>query len=474
MNRRDFLRMIVIVALVLNCGKISAGSSQDRKPNIVFILADDQGWNGLSERMDPNVAGSCSDYYQTRHLERLVDEGIRFSHGYAPAPVCSPTRHSIQFGKNPANLGITHNNYQYRQHCDPKFALGNLIKAADGEYTTAHLGKWHVSFSPDLCGYDVNDGSTTNADGDSSEDPQDPKRVFDLSRRAIAFMKAQTKSGKPFFIQISHYADHLKFKASPQSLAKYERLPRGEKHSDPVFAGMNEDLDTGVGMILDALDELGITDNTYIFYTADNGFDEIWQPAPVKRQLKAWPLSYSKGYVWEGGIRVPFIVRGPRIPPGSVSRTPVIGFDLLPTFLAIINPDFVLPKDIEGGNLLPLCTYDSVGEVSRSHDFLVFHYPMGAWPTQTAIIKGDYKLIKTWAFDRIELFNLHMDISELEDLSEVLPVKTKELHQDMMDYLKHVDAIFPPEEELQIDRQGPLMKLFYKKALRRPIIEERE
>jgi arylsulfatase A len=460
-------------ATIFSCGNVIAGSFQMKRPNIVFILVDDQGWTGLSEQMDPDVAGSCSDYYQTKNLARLVSEGMRFSRGYAPAPVCSPTRHSIQFGKNPANLGITHNNYLYRQHCDPKFALGNLIKAADEEYTTAHLGKWHISFSPDACGYDVNDGSTTNEEGDSSTDPEDPKRIFDLSRRAVSFMERQTKIGRPFFLQISHYADHLKFKANPQSRAKYERLTGGKKHNDPVFAGMNEDLDTGVGMILDALDKIGITDNTYVFYMADNGFDETCQPAPVKRQLKAWPLSYSKGYVWEGGIRVPFIVRGPGIPPGSVSRTPVIGFDLLPTFLAIINSDFALPKGIEGGNLLPLCTNDGVGEVKRSHDFLVFHYPMGAWPTQTAIIKDDYKLIKTWAFDRVELFNLKEDISEIEDLSEVLPDKTKELHLDMMNYLKRVTAIFPPEEELEIDRQGPLMKLFHKSTSRRPAVKRR-
>jgi len=120
-----------IGAAAIGCGNIFAtGSVKKVRPNIVFILADDQGWTGLSEKMDPDVEGSCSDYYQTPSLARLVKEGMRFSQGYAPAPVCSPTRHSIQFGKNPANLGITHNNYKYRQHCDPKFALGKLVKAA--------------------------------------------------------------------------------------------------------------------------------------------------------------------------------------------------------------------------------------------------------------------------------------------------------------------------------------------------------
>jgi arylsulfatase A-like enzyme len=189
--------------------------------------------------MNPAVEGSCSDYYQTPNLARLAKEGMRFSQGYAPAPICSPTRHSIQFGKNPANLGVTHNNYRYRQHCDPKFALGNLIKAANDEYITAHLGKWHISFDPDECGYDVSDGSTTNAEGNDSLDTEDPKRVFDLTKRAIAFIEAQTKNKKPFFLQISHYADHLKFKARPESIAKYEGLPAGKKHTNPVFAGMN-------------------------------------------------------------------------------------------------------------------------------------------------------------------------------------------------------------------------------------------
>ena len=462
MERRDFLRTLGIGAAAIGCGSIlSAGCAKRKKPNIVFILADDQGWTGLSERMDPGVEGSYSDYYQTPNLDRLAQSGMRFTRGYAPAPVCSPTRHSIQFGKNPANLGVTHNNPRYRQHCDPRFAMANLIKKANPEYTTAHLGKWHVSFSPDACGYDVSDGRTNNREGDTSTDPEDPKRVLDLTRRAIAFMEEQGEAGRPFFIQISHYADHLKFKSSPGSRAKYENLPRGEKHRDSVFAGMNEDLDRGVGMILDALDDLGIAEETYVIYMADNGFDENRQPAPVRRELKAWPLSYSKGYIWEGGIRVPFLVRGPGIVSGTVCRTPVVGYDVLPTVLSIVNPDYEIPEDIEGGTLLPLCLRNGNGEIDRPNDFLVFHYPMGGWPTQSAIMKGEYKLIKTWAFDRLELFNLREDISEMKDLSKSLPEKTEELHRDLMDYLKRVDAVMPPEVELEIDREEPLMKLYH-------------
>ena len=168
---------------------LSAVCSAADKPNIILILADDQGWNGLSVPMDPEVPGSKSDFYETPHLARLASEGMRFSQGYAPAPVCSPTRHSIQFGISPAKTRVTFNDYTTRQHCDPELALANLIKKADPGYATAHFGKWHVSVEPELCGYDESDGNTTNLEGSDSKNRHDPKRVYGVTKRSIAFME---------------------------------------------------------------------------------------------------------------------------------------------------------------------------------------------------------------------------------------------------------------------------------------------
>jgi arylsulfatase A-like enzyme len=408
--------------------------------------------------MDPKVPGSKSDFYQTPNLERLAKGGMRFSQGYASAPVCSPTRHSIQFGMSPAKTRVTHNDASNKQFCDPALALPNLIKQADSRYTTAHFGKWHVSAKPEDCGYDVSDGNTGNKDGDTSKDPDDPKRVHGVTKRSVAFMENAVGEGKPFFMQVSHYADHLTFKSSPVMLKKYKTLPKGERHSDPVFAGMNEDLDAGVGALLDAVDRLDIADNTYIFYLADNGFDQSNDKLHGIAQRKAWPLSYSKGFVSEGGIRVPFIVRGPGIKAGAFSKEPVVGYDLMPTFIELIQPGFDLPKVTEGGSLLSVLQNGGIGKVERPNGFLLFHYPTGVWPSQTSMIQGDYKIVESWAYDRVELFNLQRDISETKNLSATMPEKTEQMRRAMMAYLAKVNATEPLQAKLENDRDGMLMK----------------
>ncbi|MEM9281654.1 MAG: sulfatase [Verrucomicrobiota bacterium] len=437
---------------------LSAVCSATDKPNIILILADDQGWNGLSVPMDPEVPGSKSDFYETPHLAQLAGEGMRFSQGYAPAPVCSPTRHSIQFGISPAKTRVTFNDYTTRQHCDPELALANLIKKADPGYATAHFGKWHVSVEPELCGYDESDGNTTNLEGSNSKDKHDPKRVYGVTKRSVAFMGKAVAEKKPFFLQVSHYADHLRFKSSPAMLAKYKAMTPGKRHTNPVFAGMNEDLDAGVGQIMAAIEKLGIKDNTYIVYTADNGYDQSADRLHGIAERKAWPLAYSKGFVFEGGVRVPFIVRGPGIKPNTFSSVPVVGYDLMPTFLELIDPGFAVPEITEGGSLVSVLKNGGEGKIERPNDFIVFHYPNGVWPSQTSLIKGDYKLVKTWAFDRVEMFNLRTDLSEQKDLSQQLPGKTHQLHTALTEYLDRVNAVTPMDEELSIDRIEPLMK----------------
>lgn len=437
---------------------VVASLASVERPNVVLILADDQGWNALSAPMDPEVAGSKSDYHNTPHTDRLMGDGMRFTDGYAPAPVCSPTRHSIQFGISPAKTRVTHNSPKYIQRCDPQLALASLVKKADGRYATAHFGKWHVSLPPNECGYDESDGSTANVEGSNSDDVDDPKRTFEVTERAVDFMERKARSDQPFFLQVSYYADHLAFKARASSIDKYKGIRKGERHNDPVFAGMNEELDTGVGMLLETIKELGLDHTTYVIYTADNGFDESLRQLHGDGKRKAWPLSFSKGFVREGGIRVPFIVRGPGIKAGSISRTPVIGYDLLPTILDWIEPGIEMPDVVEGGSLRALLENEGKGNVERSNDFLVFHYPTGVWPAMSALRQGDIKIVKTWAYNRVQTYDLSADLSETRSRSKGMPEKTEQLHQLLMDYLKRVDAIEPPETELAIDRTGILMK----------------
>ena len=336
--------------------------------------------------------------------------------------------------------------------------MANLIKKADPSYATAHFGKWHVSVKPDLCGYDESDGSTSNREGSNSKDKDDPKRVYGVTKRSVAFMEKAVAAKKPFFLQVSHYADHLKFKSSQAMQAKYEALTPGERHTDPVFAGMNEDLDAGVGQIMDAVEKLGIKDNTYIVYTADNGFDQSNDRLHGIAERKAWPLAYSKGFVFEGGVRVPFIVRGPGIKPNSFSSVPVVGYDLMPTFLELIKPSFPVPKITEGGSMVPVLKNGGEGKIERPNDFIVFHYPNGVWPSQTSLVKGNHKIVKTWAFDCVEMFDLRTDMSEQKGLSKQMPEKAQELHDVMTRYLERVNAVAPTDGELANDRAGLLMK----------------
>lgn len=449
----------IILLLLFGSFVLSMFAKEKDLPNIVFILSDDQGWNSLSSAMDPAVDGSKSDFYETPNIDRLMSEGMRFAQSYAPAPVCSPSRHSIQFGISPSKTGVTYNNTSTKQNCDPKLALANLIKKADGRYATAHFGKWHVSFTSKECGYDISDGNTGNKTGNlDTNSSDDPKLVYDLSRRANQFMEERVKVGQPFFIQISHYANHLAFLGSSGMTQKYENKTKGKLHNDVDYAAMNEDLDNGVGMVMSKIKELGIEDNTYIFYTADNGYDESKNRLSGVAQRKAWPLSYSKGFVYEGGVRVPFIVKGPGIEKGTTSYTPVIGYDLMNTFLEIVNPEFEVPQQMEGGSFLGILQNRGKGDVKRQHPFFVFHYPAGAWPSFTAIVKDNYKLDYSWAYDKCYLYHLDSDISEQNDISSEFPKISEELKQLMLSYLDEVNALKPSLQELEHDRNGDLFK----------------
>ncbi|VGO22703.1 Arylsulfatase [Pontiella sulfatireligans] len=342
--------------------------------------------------------------------------------------------------------------------------MPNLIKQADSRYVTAHYGKWHIiDRDPAECGYDFSDGKTDNTDANRPEDKvvgnPDPKRIFELTDRSIDFIETQHAAGNPFFLQISHYAVHWGFRGSPDMLDKYgdlydAGLPEDQRHTDWVYAAMNEDLDAGVGSILDALDNLGLTNNTYVFFTSDNGYQlyatddasslvkELYSP-----ETKSFPLSYGKTYLYEGGIRVPFIVRGPGIAKNSVCRVPVVGYDLMPTFLDLINPGSLPPSYTEGGNLVPLLKNAGVGTVERPDDFFIFQED-GA----ISMRKGDYKIVfepmlpavvKFEVPEKLYCFNLSNDISETNDLAALEPTIVFEMYQEAMDYLQSVNGNIP-------------------------------
>ncbi|MGI9228581.1 MAG: sulfatase [Gammaproteobacteria bacterium] len=434
-------------------------------PNIIFILVDDQGWTDLGIRMDSDIADSASDYYETPNIDRLARQSLRFSAGYSPSPICTPSRASLLTGKSPQQLGFTDiiesrpggrrfsDLYAGKKLIGPQPVPGMpeeeitiaeiITERVKTDYAKAHFGKWHVGGGgPGRHGFDTHDGSTGNHNFNAHSADPNPKDVFGITGRAIAYMKSQVNSGRPFYMQLSHYANHVPLSALGDTVAKYKAKDKGVRHSNPVYAALNEDLDTSVGRLMDALEELGIADNTYIFYMSDNGGSKnIRNPSTNNA-----PLREGKTWVYEGGIRVPFMVLGPGIAPGE-SAVPIIGWDLLPTFCAISGCEGELPPGIEGGNLLPLLT-GVADEVKRPRgEALFWHFPhyiavKGTTP-QSAIRVGEFKLIKFYHYEKTELYNLVTDIGETTDVSAQYPQIAKTLERRLDDYLSDIGAAMP-------------------------------
>jgi len=440
--------MLSLVAAAAGGGRPSLGADRDSRPNIVFMLADDQGWNGLSVPMAPDVPGSRGEIFQTPSLERLAAQGMRFSNAYAPAPVCSPTRISIQTGKSPAQLHWTkaappEEGHKLREPrliksiSDSETTIGELLHKAG--YATAHYGKWHIAGGgPGKHGYDEHDGDTGNEEAFQFTDPN-PVDIFGMAARAEAFMQKNAKVGKPFFVQLSWNALHAPGNALKATMAKYEELAGGgnDRGKRAATAAITEDLDTGVGRVLAAIDRLGLAKNTYVIYMSDNG---------AGGGGRRGGLSGGKGSVWEGGIRVPLIVRGPGIAADSWCHAPVVGYDLLPTFCEWAGVSAAsIPKGVEGGSIVTLLAQEGRREVRRPREELVFHFPhyQSDDGPQSAIRLGNLKLLRFYEDDRVMLFDLARDVAERDDLLQQMPAEAQRLQQRLEQYLSAVDAQLP-------------------------------
>ena len=412
---------------------------ENATPNILFILADDQGWNHLSVPMHDDISGSGSDYFQTPNLERIAARGMRFSSAYAAAPMCGPSRIALHFGKTAGQIVYSEAANEVQA---ASMTIGELMKSAG--YATAHFGKW--SPGPPATGlqfYDESDGAAGNGNG-NVDDPGNPKDIFGITQRAIAFIEASVDAGTPFYMQLSHFAPHVGFQALEETIEKWGKIEPGAIHADPLYAAMTEDLDTGIGRILDKLQELGVEDNTYVIYSSDHG-------QTINRSTNQ-PLTLGKGTLWEGGMRVPFIVSGPGIMPGTVSDTRVVSLDLFPTFAELAGVTESLPDDLEGGSLVPLLHGRGDGEVRRDREELVFHFTQpGGQPESRAsssIYLGDYKLLKFYDTGELLLFDIGEDLREQQELAGQMPVRVEELHRRLTSYLEEVGATIPDPSTL--------------------------
>jgi arylsulfatase A len=462
-----FIMLLGLVHLISSVTPTRADikfSEHPTPPSFIVILTDDQSWVGSSLRMDPNDARSQSDFFHTPQMERMAALGMCFKYGYAPAPFCCPSRRSLLTGQSPARHVYQKRQPGWCREFNTQLTIPRILKDADHAYETAHFGKWDFRFdapSPEDMGYDQSDGITGNGTGGAKgtggpSARNDPKRMFEITDKAINFMKTSVSAKRPFYLQVSHYAVHLDIFYRETTLAHTRSRILGSKHTSPPFAAMTEDLDHAVGKLLDAVEKLRPTAGPiYLFFMSDNGGREaIPTEANPRQKPRNHPLRDGKGSMYEGGIRVPFIVIGPGIAPGSHCNIPVTGLDILPTLAALSGYRKPLPKSIDGGSLTGVFKHGNRGRVDRYEPFLFFHQAVTRKP-QTALIEYPYKLVKTWDKNLVELFNLHSDPGETFNLAFEASKQAQEMQARMIAFLEKTDA-----ETLKTMDKVSLKKMF--------------
>lgn len=425
----NYIAVILAVLVLASCGR----TEKEEQWNVVFILADDMGWN--------QVGYNGTTFYETPNVDRIAAEGLIFSNAYSANPVCSPTRASIMTGKNPARLHLTNyipgNPYPYAKLTTPviidglplaEVTLAELFKAHG--YVTGHFGKWHLNADknyvpgrpkdPGSQGFDeVFTSVKPTEDADPSSDAH---HAVEITERTLKFI--EENRDHPFFAYVAHHVVHRPIMEKPALVSKYEAKPgSGDPVNNPIMGAMIETMDNGIGRILAKLDELGLTGKTIVVFYSDNGgFEQLQDQAPFRG---------GKAMVFEGGIRVPLAVKWPGvIAPGSSCDDMVISDDFFPTFAGILGEES--PGGLDGTSLLPLWK----GEGHLQRNTLYFHYPhyhhQGYLPAG-AIREGDYKLIEWFEEsiygegDAYDLYNLAEDRGEENDLSGEMPEKVKEM-----------------------------------------------
>ncbi len=421
-------RWLALLAL----GFLSQTMPAADRPNIVFILADDLGINDLG----------CygRKEHKTPHLDKLAADGMRFANAYAACPVCSPTRAAILTGLHPARLRITtflpgRGDAPSQKLLHPKIhlqlaleakTLAEYLKAAG--YATGCIGKWHLggaNFGPKEQGFDFVHAGKPNT---TPSETEGGKGEFDLAAKANEFLAAN--KDKPFFLYLAHNTPHIPLAAKKELVAKYKDA------FNPVYAAIIEEMDASVGRVLAKLDELKLSEKTIVVFTSDNGglhVPELKEDPPTHNS----PWRAGKGFLYEGGIRVPAIVRWPgTVKPGTTSDVPAISTDWTPTFLnaAKLKPD----ADLDGLSLLR--ALEGMSFPTRNLYWHIPHYTNQGSRPSGALRSGGWKLTVNYEDGSHELYNLGADPGETRDISNTRPVIAQGLRQQFDTWLKTVDA----------------------------------
>jgi len=475
----------VLVGLML----VATGCSQEKtdqaalettqhvtKPNIVFFLIDDMGWQ------DAGYMGSV--YYDTPGIDKLAAQSIRFDHAYSAAANCAPTRAAIMSGQYAPRTGIytvrkpdrgeseqrrlipTENTWDLENEL---VTMAESIKAVG--YNTAFMGKWHLGdgeeSGPLVQGFDINIGGNRSGAGsyfapyenpDMEEGPDGEYLTDRLTDEALEFIAAQDGE-RPFFLYLSHFAVHTPIEAPDATIAKYMEREGDDFHNNPEYGAMLDHVDQSVGRVMNLLEEKGIDDNTLIVFTSDNGG---YGPATQSPGLRA-----AKGYPWEGGNRVPLLIRMPdKRGKSRIVNEPVNSIDLYPTLVGQVDGTMPEGQIADGLNLAPILD----GAETLERDALYFHFPayLQAYREESIVPEADehwratpfgsirmgrYKLIEFFEFGQLELYDLEEDGLEGHNIALEKPEITAKLYGRMQAWRQETNAPVPAELNPDYDMQ---------------------
>lgn len=436
------------------------------RPNIVFFLADDLGYMDIG-------ANNPKTFYETPNIDALAAKGMRFKQGYAACPVCSPTRASIMTGKYPARVRVTDfigaaqpEKWRrptrllpapYREHLAlEEVTLAEALR--DAGYTNFFAGKWHLGngeFSPNAQGFGPNLQGKSQfyypPDSPPVDPKNDPKSTDRIAAAAVRFIEAN--HGRPFFAYLPFPAVHIPIGAKPELVEKYQRkrtsapadawgTERASKvrlvQNHAAYAAMLEQMDAAIGRVLAALERHGLAERTVVVFMSDNGGLATAEGHPTSNL----PLRAGKGWLYEGGIREPWIIRAPGVTrPGSVCDTPVTSTDFYPTLLELAGLPLRPGQHADGVSLVPLLKGSALARGP-----LFWHYPhygnQGGAPGG-GVRDGDWKLIEWYEDGSLELFNLRDDLAEKHNLAAENPGKAKELRATLAAWRRDVGAAMP-------------------------------
>ncbi len=461
--------LLLTACLLLHPGALIANAGKnDPRPNFLFLLVDDLGWADLG----------CygSTFHETPHLDRLAKEGLRFTDAYTAASICSPTRASLMTGKHPVRVNITDwipgssgKGQKLQTPVDKhhlpleEVTIAEALK--EGGYSTFYTGKWHLGgkpFSPDKQGFDeYYDPHQDPSKGSPGRGKTTGRKhaTTDLTRETKGFID-RNRDG-PFFACLAYYdihtpiiaekkyQEHYARKAamlgpSPGPITEHDGMSR-PRQDNAALASMVQAVDDSVGELVAHLGSLGILENTYIFFFSDNG------GLCTKRTVGPGcnlPLRASKGWLYEGGIRVPLIVRQPgKRKAGSQPADCVLSTDIYPTLLALAGLPLRPTQHADGRSFDDLLMDRKTRRPPRSLYWHYPHYHGSAWTPGAAIRDGDWKLIEFYHHDKVELYNLRDDLGEAENLAARLPGRTNELRQRLRNWQEKMGARMPTPRE---------------------------